>query len=174
MFAVHGFSGLLADSVPRLCLILSAANGGAGSYNWRPLYIFEDSPACMNYDSKANPDPCGDCVLMQLVPRERRSEKIPCRHIPFNESGDTLDSLYRYSSQVEIEERVTDWLRSTIRFLEEQREAAGRAAKKQQPRPPANLRGTPLYQKHHPKCANPACPTGLPLDRWWQVLPLSC
>lgn len=131
----------------------------AGSYNWRPLYIFEDSPACMNYDSKANPDPCGDCVLMQFVPRERRSEKIPCRHIPFNESGDTLDSLYRYSSQVEIEERVTDWLRSTIRFLEEQREAAGRAAKKQQPRPPANLRGTPLYQKHHPKCANPACPT---------------
>ena len=48
---------------------------------WRPQYIFEDSLTCMNYDSKENPGPCSDCVLMQLVPPERRSEKIPCRHI---------------------------------------------------------------------------------------------
>ena len=126
---------------------------------WRPLYIFEDSPTCMNYDYKDNPAPCSECILMQLVPPEHRSEKIPCCHIPFNESGDTLDSLYRYSSQIEIEETTKDWLRSTIRFLEEQRETAARSAKKQEARSPANLRGTPLYQKHHPKCANPACPT---------------
>jgi len=30
---------------------------------WRPQYIFEDSLTCMNYDSKENPGPCGDCVL---------------------------------------------------------------------------------------------------------------
>jgi hypothetical protein len=24
------------------------------------------------------------------------------------------------------------------------------------------VRGTPLYQKQHPKCANPACPTAFP------------
>ena len=54
---------------------------------WRPQYIFEDSLTCMNYDSKENPGPCNDCVLMQLVPPERRSETIPCRHIPFNTSG---------------------------------------------------------------------------------------
>ncbi len=44
---------------------------------WRPQYIFEDSLTCMNYDSKENPGPCGDCVLMQLVPPERRSERFP-------------------------------------------------------------------------------------------------
>jgi hypothetical protein len=128
---------------------------------WRPQYIFEDSLTCLNFDSKDNPAPCSDCVLMQLVPPERRSEKIPCRHIPFNDFGvgETLDSLYRSSDQNEIEETVGSWLSSTIRRLEEERAAARKALSKQ-PRPVSEVqRGTPLYQKQHPKCANPACPT---------------
>ena len=32
---------------------------------WRPLLIFEDSPTCMNYDAKDNPEPCEACVLMR-------------------------------------------------------------------------------------------------------------
>ena len=126
---------------------------------WRPVYIFEDSVTCVNYDCKENPNPCSDCVLMQLVPAEHRSAKIPCRHIPLNESGDTLDLLYRYRTQNEIEETLETWLRSTIRFLEEGRKIAARDSMKRQGRQQANLRGTPLYQRQHPKCANPACPT---------------
>ncbi len=126
---------------------------------WRPQYIFEDSPTCMNYDSKDNPGPCSDCVLMPLVPPERRSEKIPCRHIPFNASGETLDSLYRCSTQQETEETVGAWLRVTIQRLEEERAAARQARSKQQPPGGGTLRGIPLYHKQHPKCANPACPT---------------
>ncbi len=95
---------------------------------WRPQYIFEDSLTCMNYDSKENPGPCGDCVLMQLVPPERRSEKIPCRHIPFSTSGETLDSLYRYSNQQETEETVGAWLRATIQRLEEELPSIGPGA----------------------------------------------
>jgi len=137
-------------------------NGGYDSSSrtsWRPQYVFEDSRACMNYDSKENPGPCSDCVLMQLVPPERRSEKIPCRHIPFNESGETLDSLYRQSDQNEIEETVGGWLRATIRRLEEERMAARQAHSKQPTPSRETLSGTPLYHKQHPKCANPACPT---------------
>ena len=126
---------------------------------WRPQYIFEDSLTCMNYNSTQNPGPCSDCVLMQLVPPERRSEKIPCRHIPFNVSGETLDSLYRYSDQNETEETVGNWLRATIQRLEEERIAARQAPRKQPTPGGGTQRGTPLYQKHHPKCANPACPT---------------
>jgi hypothetical protein len=126
---------------------------------WRPQYIFEDSLTCMNYHSKENPDPCSDCVLMHLVPCERRSEKIPCRHIPFNVSGETLDSLYRYSDQNEIEETVGNWLRATIQRLEEERAAIRRDHDKQPTPSRERLRGTPLYQEQHPKCANPACPT---------------
>jgi len=96
---------------------------------------------------------------MQLVPPERRAEKIPCRHIPFNVSGETLDSLYRYSDGNEIEENVGNWLRATIQRLEEERAAAQRTCSKQPPAGGGTLRGTPLYQKQHPKCANPACPT---------------
>lgn len=126
---------------------------------WRPQYIFEDSLTCMNYDSKENPAPCTDCVLMQLVPPEQRSEKIPCRHIPFNVFGENLDFLYGNSSQHEIEETVEQWLQITIQRLEEERIAAQRNQIKQTLAGGSQLRGTPLYQKQHPKCANPACPT---------------
>jgi hypothetical protein len=136
-------------------------HGGYGRsqrMSWKPQYIFEDSLTCMTYDSKENPGPCSDCVLMQLVPPECRSEKIPCRHIPFNTSGETLDSLYRYSNQQETEETVGGWLRATIQRLEEERAAARQARSKHQPAGGGTLRGIPLYQKQHPKCANPACP----------------
>src|SRR5437588_12761166 len=96
---------------------------------------------------------------MQLVPPERRSETIPCRHIPFNPPGETLDSLYRYSNQQETEETVGAWLRATIQRLEEERVAARQAHSKHPPTSGGTLKGTPLYQKQHPKCANPACPT---------------
>jgi hypothetical protein len=125
----------------------------------RPQYVFEDSLTCMNYDSKENPDPCSDCVLMHLVPSERRFGKIPCRHIPFNVTGETLDSLYRYNDQNEIEETVGGWLKATIKRLEDERAAARQIHSKQPTLSGGTLRGTPLYQKQHPKCANPACPT---------------
>jgi len=126
---------------------------------WRPQFIFEDSPTCMNYDSNQTPGPCSDCVLMQLVPPELRSQKIPCRHIPMNESGETLDSLYRSADQYEVEETVASWLRATIQRLEEQR-AAVQLNHNKQPYPCGEaITGTALHQSLHPKCANPACPT---------------
>ena len=84
----------------------------------KPQYILEDSLTCMNYDSKENSGPCSDCVLINLVPLERRSEKIPCRHIPLNVSGETLESLYQRSNQNEIEEAVGGWLRTLIHHVE--------------------------------------------------------
>jgi hypothetical protein len=127
---------------------------------WRPQYIFEDSPTCMNYDSKDSPETCSHCVLMQLVPPEFRSAKTPCRHIPLNEAGETLDTLYRYDNQPEIEESVGNWLRGAITKLQETRRIAKLDSNQQRPAPEgAKMQGTPLFQKFHPKCANPACPT---------------
>jgi len=126
---------------------------------WRPQYIFEDSLTCMNYNSRENPGPCTDCVLMQLVPAECRSEKIPCRHIPLNECGETLDSLYRYNDQNQIEETVGTWLRASIQRLGEEQTATRQRHSKRLTSACGAQRGTPLYQKQHPKCANPACPT---------------
>ena len=119
---------------------------------WRPKYIFEDSPSCINYNSDANARPCTDCALIYLVPPAHRSAKFPCRHIPLNESGETLDSLYRYADQTEIEKTVGSWLHGAIKHLDEERKLIKPALQK------SSLRGTPLYSKQHPKCANPACP----------------
>jgi hypothetical protein len=124
---------------------------------WRPRYIFEDSPSCMNYDCKDNPQPCGQCVLTQLVPPDLRSEKTPCRQIPLNALGENLDSMYRYDDQREIEAKVENWLRTTIAKLE----AARPVAQSDDHVPPAPsdeaMKCTPLFQQLHPKCANPAC-----------------
>jgi hypothetical protein len=125
---------------------------------WRPQFVFEDSPTCMNYDCKENPGPCSDCVLMHLVPPECRGEKIPCRHIPLDASGQTLDSLYRCEDQHEIEEIVQNWLRAAIERLEEERKVFARDGSTHLPPVGDAMKGTPLYENLHPKCANPACP----------------
>lgn len=85
---------------------------------WRPQFIFEDSPTCLNYGSPTPRKPCTDCVLIDLVPQERRKEKTPCRHIPLNLQGETIDSLYRSGTREELEAAVSAWLKSTIRRLE--------------------------------------------------------
>lgn len=126
---------------------------------WRPQFIFEDSPTCMNYDCQESPEPCTHCVLMQLVPPEYRSAKTPCRHIPLNEAGETLDVLYRYDNQPEVEESVGKWLRTTIAQLEEARKTTLDSNQHLRVQDHAQMQGTPLFQKCHPKCANPACPT---------------
>ena len=55
---------------------------------WRSPRIFEDSPTCPKDRWSACPH--GDCVFLDFVPKESRHEAIPCRHIPLNESGETL------------------------------------------------------------------------------------
>jgi len=112
----------------------------------------------MNFNSQEQ-GPCSECVLMQLVPPEFRSAEIPCRHIPFDKSGETLDSLYQCGEQHEIEGVFGDWLRATIQRLEQEGSAAKPAPGKQTAPTSGTLKGTPLYQRQHPKCANPACPT---------------
>jgi hypothetical protein len=90
---------------------------------WRVPLVFEDSPTCLNFNAREDRAPCSDCLLMQFVPEERRSAKIPCRHILFNAAGQTLDSLYAYGTQQEIEEALDGWLRTNIQQLEEERAA---------------------------------------------------
>jgi hypothetical protein len=91
---------------------------------WSQPLIFEDSPTCMNYDSKDCAEPCSACVLFQLVPPQFRGKQLPCRHISVNAEGETLNSLGRHSDQFEIEEVLGNWLRTTIAALEDARQAS--------------------------------------------------
>jgi hypothetical protein len=140
--------------------------GGYGSSPrepWRFQHFFEDSLACMNYDSKDSPGPCSDCVLMQLVPPEFRDARIPCRHIRLNAEGETLDSLYRYADQHEIEETYGAWLRGMIAKIEAMRATLLGSGSKPSLDGSANRAGESLMHNLHPKCANPACPSAF---RW--------
>jgi len=88
---------------------------------WRPQFIFQDSPTCLNFDSTRPSRPCSDCILMQLVPEDSRSTKIPCRYIPLSEQGETIDSFYQTGTQEELEAAVRQWLRTTIQRLEREK-----------------------------------------------------
>ena len=84
---------------------------------WRAPLIFEDSPTCPKERCSACPQ--ANCVLMSFVPTKCRYESVPCRHIPLNETGETLDSLYRTGTNAEIEQSLEGWLLETIEQLEE-------------------------------------------------------
>lgn len=85
---------------------------------WRPQFIFQDSPTCLNFDPAQPPRPCNDCVLMQFVPDFLRNKKVACRYIPLNEQGETIDSFYRFGTREELEAALRKWLRSAIERLE--------------------------------------------------------
>ena len=83
---------------------------------WRAPLVFEDSPTCPKERCSACPD--ANCVLMSFVPTKCCYETVPCRHIPLNEMGETLDSLYRTGTNEEIEQTLETWLLKTIHQLE--------------------------------------------------------
>jgi hypothetical protein len=89
------------------------------SVEWRQPFFFEDSPSC----PKKRYEACStdrNCVLMDFVPIESRREAVPCRHIPLNESHETIASLSRGGAQERlIEAEVRSWLAKTIARLEQ-------------------------------------------------------
>lgn len=94
---------------------------------WRAQLVFEDSPSCPNSMLEQKEVPCEECVLMELVPKERREERIPCRHIPLNGAGETIEYFYRCATQEELEDAMGAWLRSTIERLERESKTSGGA-----------------------------------------------
>jgi hypothetical protein len=92
-------------------------NGGYRmAIGWRPPLVFEDSPICPKPPYAECPD--SRCVLIDFVPDAYRQESIPCRHIPLNDDGETLQTLYTTANLEEIEDRLRQWLRDEIARLE--------------------------------------------------------
>ena len=87
---------------------------------WRPQFIFEDSPTCLNRDPTKPRRPCSECVLAEFVPESAGKKRIPCRYIPLDERGETIDSFYRTGTQEELEAAVVKWLKATLERLEQE------------------------------------------------------
>jgi hypothetical protein len=84
---------------------------------WRPQFIFEDSPTCLNYRNFGKRLPCSQCALIDFVPSGHKHRQFPCRYIPLDEAAHTLDLLYRTATEEEVHAMVADWLRKTIAQL---------------------------------------------------------
>ena len=88
---------------------------------WKATSVFQDSPSCLNFNDPARPHACSECLLTDFVPREAREENIPCHFIPLNQHGETVDGMERHAYQLELEDALKNWLRSTIARLERER-----------------------------------------------------
>ena len=84
----------------------------------KELSVFQDSPSCLNYASAERTHPCSECFLINFVPVGKRSESVPCHHIPLNDRGDTLGSLQGYGRDFQVQEAMRGWLQKTIAELE--------------------------------------------------------
>ncbi len=87
-------------------------------YPWRPNFVFEDSPTCINYQDKEERQPCTECPLIGFVPAERRETRFPCRHIFLTERGETVNTFYEWGTEEELETALQGWLERTIQELD--------------------------------------------------------
>jgi hypothetical protein len=94
---------------------------------WLRQRAFEDSLSCPNFRDPARPHPCSECLLMQFVPIELRDQPSPCRLIPLNDKGETIDYFYRCGTQLELEEAFAGWLRKQISQIKEQDKSSAEA-----------------------------------------------
>jgi hypothetical protein len=95
-------------------------------YPWRPNFIFEDSPTCINFEGHEKSRPCAECTLIHFVPEDRRETRFPCRHIPLTEKGETVNSFYEWGTEEELEHALKDWLKRTIGALEKEQKVSAK------------------------------------------------
>ncbi len=97
---------------------------------WKATSVFQDSPTCLNFCDPNRSHPCSECLLMEFVPPEHRSQGVPCHRIPLSRHGQTIESLELAGNQDDQEEAVKTWLRSTISRIEQVREQLAAAQRR--------------------------------------------
>ena len=88
---------------------------------WKLNSTFQESPTCLNYGYPYRAHPCSECHLLDFVAPEHRSEMVPCHHITLDATGDTVKDLEADDNESRLARKVSDWLRTKIKELEEER-----------------------------------------------------
>jgi hypothetical protein len=78
--------------------------------DWRPSLLFWDSPVRANFDSSAIHHPYERCAIFDFISESKHELRIPCHHIPLNSERETVQSLYRQSTQKVLNHAVKNWL----------------------------------------------------------------
>ena len=82
----------------------------------QPTSPFQDSLTCLNFGDPTRTHPCGECILMRYVPESRKTENVPCHHIPLDSESRTVAAL----DASEAEEALKLWLHQEIDRLSEE------------------------------------------------------
>jgi len=90
--------------------VLSHLSSGATSQ-------LEGSPACPNFHDDTRATACRDCCLLQLVPLRHHDRNAPCRHIPLNAAGQTIETLSRTGAKNDLDLIYRQWLLRTLDHL---------------------------------------------------------
>lgn len=135
-------------------------NRTVGDCALQPFSFFEQSPLCPNYGTGNQLDlcPCRKCILISLVPALFREKHRPCRYIPLNLDGETLESLSHSTDGVETMQLLRDWLRTIVIQLEHEGPALADAKTATFRFAPQDTVAQSLFRTAYPKCANTACP----------------
>ncbi len=88
---------------------------------WLTKSTFQDSVSCLNYGYPYRAHPCNECHLLDFVSPEHRTEMVPCHFIPLNTDGETIEELELQDNQAKLEREVSNWLRTRIKQIEEER-----------------------------------------------------
>ena len=88
---------------------------------WKWTSTFQHTPACINFNRPQRTEPCTQCVLIDFVPPEARTEDVPCHHIPIGPAGETVGEMESGSEARDLEEALKNWLRGTIQAIEQKR-----------------------------------------------------
>lgn len=102
--------------------------GYGGSMPWRPVSIFLDSPSCPNRLDAERSTPCAECWLYHFVPEQFHQEMEPCHFIALNKDGESVHSMTRQYTAVEVEEALRKWLKAEIRRMESSEDESRRNA----------------------------------------------
>ena len=94
-------------------------DGYGDALPWRPVSIFLDSPSCPNRMDAERSTPCSECWLHQYVPEGYQHEEYPCQFIALNQDGESVHSMIRQYTLVEVEQAVRAWLKAEIRRIEQ-------------------------------------------------------
>jgi hypothetical protein len=86
---------------------------------WQEKSVFQDSLTCLNSGLRKRIHPCSDCHLLEFVAPADRGKDVPCHFIHLNNSGETIEELQAKDNQAKLEREVSDWLRKTIKKLED-------------------------------------------------------
>ncbi|HJX82891.1 MAG TPA: hypothetical protein VJ723_00960 [Candidatus Angelobacter sp.] len=104
----------------QLIFFESGGYGHAYRSSWRPTLVIRDSPLCLHATLTPTRS-CRECVLLPLIPGEKRNALIPCHHIPLNAIGETIATMYESASQERLDKTFHDWLCAKIQDLRKER-----------------------------------------------------